>query len=82
MLDARRKGPRTTSDEARPKGMKGVNPVIGTNWVKNSKCGGIFPALDTRGAHSITIKDVPILEQFQVHRNGKSRFMRSESCCS
>ena len=41
-------------------------------WLRE-KCQEHHHALDTVGAHAVTIGDIPSLERFQVHPNGKSR---------
>jgi len=47
------------------------NPETETAGKKNEKTSD---ALDTGwGAHAVTISEVPSLERFQVHPNGKSR---------
>ncbi len=63
--------------EARPSSFKGresneKNPETGAAGKRNEKNSD---ALDTGGGvHSVTIGDIPSLERFQVHPNGKSRF--------
>ena len=61
--------------EARPRSLKGResndrNPETGATGKKNRENSD---ALDTGGAHAVTIREVPSLERFQVHPNGKSR---------
>jgi len=61
--------------EAGPRSLKGResndgNPETGDAGKKNEKNSD---ALDTGGAHAVTIGDIPSLERFQVHPNGKSR---------
>ena len=61
--------------ETRPRSLKGResnerNPETGAAGKKNEKNSD---ALDTGGAHAVTIGDIPSLERFQVHPNGKSR---------
>ena len=61
--------------EARPKSLKGResndrNPETGAAGKKNEKNSD---ALDTGGAHAVTIGDIPSVEWFQVHPNGISR---------
>ena len=61
--------------EAGPRSLKGResndrNPETGAAGKKNEKNSD---ALDTGGAHAVTIGDIPSLERFQVHPNGKSR---------
>ena len=66
--------------EARPRSLKGResnerNPETGAAGKTNAKTSD---ALDTGGAHAVTIGDIPSLEWwFQVHPNGKSR-LRAE----
>ena len=60
--------------EARPRSLKGResnerNPETGAAGKKNEKTSD---ALNT-GGHAVTIDDIPSLEWFQVHPNGKSR---------
>ncbi len=48
--------------------------MIGTiNWGRSQEDEKKSDALDMGGAHAITIGDIPSLERFQVHPNGKSR---------
>ena len=63
--------------EARPRSLKGResnerNPETGAAGKKNEKTSD---ALNT-GGHAVTIDDIPSLEWFQVHPNGKSRLTR------
>jgi len=67
--------------EARPSSFKGresneKNPETGAAGKRNEKNSD---ALDTGGGvHSVTIGDIPSLERFQVHPNGKSRLTCQE----
>ena len=47
------------------------NPETGAAGKKNEKNSD---ALDTGGGHAVTIGDIPSLERFQIHPNGKSRW--------
>ena len=53
--------------------------VDGANWPSRGKSEINLPdsdALDTRGTHAVTISEIPCLEWYQVHLNGKSRVER------
>ena len=63
--------------EARPRVLKGCesderNPETGAAGKKHEENSD---ALDTAGAHAVTIVDTPILDRIQVHPNGKFRTM-------